>query len=228
MIDFHSHILPAVDDGSRSPGMSLDMIRSLSEQGVDTIVASSHFYASDCTPERFLHRRQAAYESLLSDLGADAPKILLGAEVLYYPGVSQMEQLPKLCVEGTKILLLEMPFTRWSEHYIREVQELAASKLYTVLLAHVERYSEPRSVWDQLLEQGVLMQSNAGFFLSLRTRRKALKLLRDGRIHLLGSDAHNMNERAPHMAEAARIIRRRGGQSVLDEIDARGRALLGC
>ena len=227
MIDFHSHILPGIDDGSRSRKMSLAMIAALAEQGVDTIVASSHFYASDSSPELFLARRQEAYEKLISELPAEAPGIRLGAEILYYPGISHMEQLPELCIEGTNALLLEMPFMRWSRSFIREVLELAAGQRYTVILAHFERYSEPSEVWESLMEHGVLMQSNADYYVPLRTRHQALKLLRDGRIHLLGSDAHNLAERAPHMDEAARIIRRSCGQGALDEIDRRGRELLG-
>ena len=70
------------------------------------------------------------------------------------------------------------------------------------------------------------MQSNADFFLSFRTRRKALKLLREGRIHLLGTDCHNMSSRAPRMAEARALIRKRLGDETLDEIDTLGKALL--
>ena len=54
MIDFHSHILPGIDDGSKSSDMSLRMISALADQGVDTIAATSHYYATDRTPERFL------------------------------------------------------------------------------------------------------------------------------------------------------------------------------
>ena len=112
MIDFHSHILPGIDDGSENVETSLQMIAALKEQGVDTICATSHFYATERTPQRFLFRREEAFEALKASLPADAPKILLGAEVLYFPGIAHMEELPELCLEGTNLLLLEMPFER--------------------------------------------------------------------------------------------------------------------
>lgn len=228
MIDFHSHILPGIDDGSKSSDMSLRMISALADQGVDTIAATSHYYATDHTPERFLQRRSEAFERIKGKLPEGSPKILLGAEVLYFPGISRMDELPELCLEGTKLLLLEMPFTTWTENMVREVNELSHASPCTIMLAHIERYyfKQPASVWDDLLNHGVLMQANADFFLPFATRRKALRLLREGRIHLLGSDCHNTTSRAPHMAEARETIRRRLGEEILDEIDSLGRELL--
>ena len=228
MIDFHSHILPGIDDGSRNVKMSLGMIEELSRQGVDTICATSHFYVTQRTPEHYLERRQEAYELLEPVLPDNAPRILLGAEVLYFPGISRMEALSSLCLEGTDILLLEMPFTTWSERMIREVDALARSGICRILMAHIERYyfKQPLSVWDDFLDRGILMQSNAEFFLTFRTRHKALKLLKEGRIHLLGTDCHNMSTRAPRMAEARELIRKRLGNDTLEEIDTFGTQLL--
>ncbi|MBR0159946.1 MAG: capsular polysaccharide biosynthesis protein [Oscillospiraceae bacterium] len=228
MIDFHSHILPGIDDGSKSVAMSLQMLESMKRQGIDTVAATSHFYVTQRSVRRFLFRREEAFEKLKAELPADAPRILLGAEVLYFPGISRMEELPQLCLEGTNLLLLEMPFEHWTEYAVREVRELAHSQEYTLMFAHIERYysQQPVSVWDEFLELGVLMQSNADFFLPFSTRRKALKLLKEGRIHLLGTDAHNMSGRAPHMAEARSMIAKRLGAATLEEIDSLGEMIL--
>ena len=235
MIDFHSHILPGIDDGSKDVSMSLKMIHALKKQGVDTICATSHFYATQRSPSRFLDRRAEAWELLAASLPEDAPEILLGAEVLYFPGISRMRELPELCLEGTDILLLEMPFDAWSDYYIREVKELANSREFTILMAHIERYyfKQPVSVWDDFMDLDILMQSNADFFLrkdspfSLRPGGKALKLLKDDRIHLLGTDTHNMTSRPPRMAEARAAIEKHLGRDVLDRIDELGDSLLG-
>ena len=47
MIDWHSHVLPQMDDGSKSAEESLAMLKMQSEQGVDTVIATPHFYAND-------------------------------------------------------------------------------------------------------------------------------------------------------------------------------------
>ena len=228
MIDFHSHILPQIDDGSSGVKESLEMLEELSLQGVNTVVSTSHFYATQRSPQEFLARRERAFEQLKARLPENAPRILLGAEVLYFPGMSRMDELSTLCIEGTNILLLEMPFRPWSEHMIREVHDLARSGRYTLMMAHIERYydDQPVSVWDDLLGEGVLMQSNADFFLPFFAGRKALRLLREDRIHLLGTDCHNMTSRPPQMDEALRVIRRRLGEEKLAQIDELGRDLL--
>lgn len=228
MIDFHSHILPGIDDGSKSTKMSLEMLAALRVQGADTVAATPHFYATQRSVGRFLERRAQAAERLRARLPAEAPRILLGAEVLYFPGVGRMEELEELCLEGTRLLLLEMPFTTWSEYMVREVNELARSGRVTLMLAHMERYyyqQEP-SVWDELLDNGVFLQSNAEFFLRFRTRRKALQLLRDGYIHVLGTDCHNMGSRAPRLGEARRRIEKHLGAEALRDVDETGEELL--
>ena len=228
MIDFHSHILPGIDDGSKSVEMSLQMIEALSAQGVDTICATSHFYATQRTPRRFLQRRQEAFEKLKAVLPEDAPRILLGAEVLYFPGISHMEELPALCLQGTNLLLLEMPFEAWSGYMVREVNEMARSGRFQILMAHIERYyfQQDVSVWDGFLDNGILMQSNADFFLPFGTRRKALRLLKEERIHLLGTDCHNMTSRPPRMDEAVQRIRKHLGENCLEEMESLGHYLL--
>ena len=227
MIDFHSHILPGIDDGSESVEMSLQMIASLKAQGADTICATSHFYATERTPERFLFRREEAYEQLKDSLPPDSPQILLGAEVLYFPGIARMDELPSLCLEGTNLLMLEIPFERWTEYMVREVMELVHSGRFTILMAHIERYffQQPLSVWNSFLENNVLMQSNAEFFLPFLSRLKALFLLKQGRIHLLGSDCHNMDDRAPRLKEARTIIQNKAADT-LDEMDELGQHIL--
>lgn len=228
MIDFHSHVLPAIDDGSQSVEESLEMLRALKGQGVDTVVATSHFYATHRSPESYLKRRNAAYDRLKQALTDDCPRIILGAEVLYFPGMSHSDTLESLCTEGTDLLLLEMPFTSWSESMIAEVNEMARSHRVQLIMAHIERYyfKQPVSVWDEFLRRGILMQSNADFFLPFWEGRRGLKLLREGRIHLLGTDCHNMSDRRPRMDEAVTRIRRSLGEDTLQEIDELGHRLL--
>ncbi len=228
MIDFHSHILPGIDDGSQSVEESLRLLEALRKQRVDTVVASSHYDASRYSPRHFLEKRAYVFRQLAKALPAERPEILLGAEVLYFPGLSRVAALRELCIEGTDVLLLEMPFGSWTEYMVREVLELARSGDFTVLLAHVERYltRQNRPFWDRLLADGVLMQSNADFFLSFFTRGKALRMLESGYIHLLGTDCHNMTSRPPRMAEGRRAIRDKLGKRALREIDELGETLL--
>ncbi len=228
MIDFHSHFLPRMDDGSSSVEESLEMLRSSLEQGVTVMAATPHFYAFREDPDSFLERRAAAFAKLpLAD--APHPKLLLGAEVYYFDGMSHSESLRRLTLEGTRYILIEMPFSRWSEHMVDEVLRLRDRLRLKPYLAHIERYLHAQrgtGYIDRFLQEGMLIQCNAEFFLTRSTVRKALKMLRNGQIHILGSDAHNMAERAPELGEAVSLIRAELGERALEVLDDNGRAML--
>ena len=140
MIDWHSHILPMMDDGSKSFDESISMINALADQGIDTIIATPHFYADDESVEAFLRRRESSYRLLEEKGYRQDVKIIRGAEVRYYPGISRMEGLDKLTIGDTNLLLLEMPFAKWSEYTVKEVLELANMRGLRIIMAHIERY----------------------------------------------------------------------------------------
>ena len=74
--------------------------------------------------------------------------------------MSRSEGMEALCIEGTELLLLEMPFCPWSRRALREVWELQARTGLRVMLAHVERYLrwQTAETWDMLEGWGVLNQ----------------------------------------------------------------------
>lgn len=223
MTDFHAHLLPALDDGSDSLETSLAMLEIWRSQGIDRVCATPHFYAERTTPEKFLRRRREALEALRAAMGTaeGSPALLCGAEVRFFDGISGAEALPSLCLEGTDLLLLEMPFTRWTERMLMEVGELRQRGVRPVA-AHLERYLDlnPRQTIRRFLQMDVLIQCNAEFFLSRRTAGKALRMLREEKIHFLGSDAHNLRSRAPNLGPALALIERKLGPRALDRLFA--------
>ena len=224
MIDWHSHILPKVDDGSKSVEESLAILRELKLQGVDTVIATPHFYANDESVEEFLKRRQKAYENLKPSLSADLPEIHLGAEVSYYTGISRLEGLCKLKIEGSDLLLLEMPVAKWTEYTVRELVELSSLVGTRIMLAHVERYFPLQSseTLERLYESGILTQMNAGCLLRFSTRRKAIRALKDGAIHFIGTDCHNLSSRPPKMADAVSVISKKIGEDFIIQMNEYG------
>lgn len=228
MIDWHAHILPGIDDGSQSVEESVKLLNMQSEQGVEVVIATPHFCAEKESVEQFLHRREKSFQCLQKEMASDLPKILLGAEVQYYSGISQLQDIKKLCIEGTSLLLLEMPFSDWTEYTVREVIKLAHSGSVTVILAHVERYLsfQNKAVWKRFSESGILMQVNASFFLELKTKRKALKLLENADVRFVGSDCHNVTSRPPRFGEAFDVIQKKLGEQFIDQMQRYGYSLL--
>lgn len=200
MTDFHTHILPGMDDGSRDVAMSLSMLRELARQGITLAVMTPHFYAGENSPRRFLERRERAWQQLRDCLEPGLPEIRLGAEVQFFEGICNAEDVSSLRIQGTNFLLLEMPFCKWTSRMLGEALELNDREDVQVVLAHIDRYlsMQPKEVWSRLRDRGVRMQANVSFFASWRTRRSAISMLADGRIHLLGSDCHNLEARRPN------------------------------
>jgi len=227
-IDWHSHILPGIDDGSRDVDESIALLRLLAEQGVDTVVATPHFIADKESVFDFIKRREAAYNKLMQNIPSGMPEIVLGAEVEYYSGISRLLELESLCIENTDLLLLEMPISVWKDSTIKELVSIATTKNVTLILAHIERMLrfQSRSTIENLIQSGILMQVNASFFTELRTRRKALSLLKKGDVQLLGSDCHNISTRPPKLEKAYKIIENKFGEEFLNQMQEYGNSVL--
>ena len=125
MVDFHTHILPKMDDGSRGTEESLKMLKLCASQGIDTVMLTSHYYAEQESPDEFLKRRKASWERLQEAIGESGetgfPELYPGAEVKLFYGISGVEQLQRLDLAGTGFILLEMPFSEWSDKVFREL-----------------------------------------------------------------------------------------------------------
>lgn len=229
IIDFHSHILPGIDDGSRNPEMSRDMLRQSARQGVAVMAATPHFYGDRDTIGRFLKRRQEALEKALPLAEEAGIALLTGAEVAYFDNMSQAEGIEALTLADTEILLVEMPFRAWSRREIQELDRLLHEG-YRLMLAHLERYlgfQKDKGILEAIYERPILVQLNAESLLGFWNGQKAVKLFREGRAHLLGSDCHNLTSRPPNLAEGRAVIEKKMGAGKLAEIDELGRRLLG-
>lgn len=232
MIDFHGHFLPQIDDGSSSLEESLAMLHMMNAQNVTKAVATPHFYANHDSIEHFLNKRNKAYDRVLGQIEKDAltaPAIMKGAEVYYFGGIGKAELVQSLCIEGTNILLLEMPFTQWTDDMLRNVERLLNKQKLTVVLAHVERYRDyqkDESIWKEIFSLPVVPQMNAGAFLNWKKRRRNLKLLEAFKDVLLGSDCHNLEHRCPNLLQGRTVIAERLGSEQIDRIDALGERML--
>lgn len=231
-IDVHTHVLPRFDDGSRGSTESIEMLRELRAQGAVGVVLTPHFYARRDEPEDFLSAREETAAHLVKRIREEAEgdlplDLYLGAEVEYFNAMSISQSLERMCISGTRYLLCEMPFYSWTEAMINELRVIKKERGITPIIAHIERYFglyKP-SMLDGMIKDGFLIQSNAEAFLGFG-RGKVLKLLSEGRIHLIGSDCHNMEKRAPNMASAFEVIEKRLGRETAERLYNRSVELL--
>lgn len=222
-VDVHSHILPGIDDGSRNGEQSMAMLAEEAKQGVTHVVATPHFYARHSDPDTFLAKRAAAAQVLQRDMAGrtDLPQVILGAEVHYFPGIGESEHLARFVIGNTRLVLIEMPMPPWTEAMYRDLENIYLFQGLTPVVAHVDRYISlfhTYGIPKRLERLPVLVQANAEFFLERSTAGMAMRMLRKGQIHLLGSDCHNLSDRAPNLGAARKAIAQKLGKSALAEI----------
>lgn len=229
--DFHSHILPGIDDGSKNVEESVALLQMEARQGIRRVIATPHFYAHHDTPEHFLRKREAAWETLRRAMEGhpELPEVILGAEVYYFPGMSESDALSQLTIGKNRFILLEMPQPPWTEAMYREIEAIYVRRGIMPVIAHIDRYIGPfrtHGIPKRLEKLPVLVQANADFFLQRSTARMAMQMLRTDRIHLLGSDCHDPVSRKPNLGDALTLIGRRLGEGAADSIRAYERIVI--
>ncbi len=232
MIDFHTHILPGIDDGSKNSQMSIEMLKSLKSEGVTDIVLSPHFYASQNSVEKFLARRsvglehlQAALDGLDGELGL---RLHLGAEILFMDSLDKVDGLEAMSIGGTNCILLEMPFTKWTGRNLDTVYKIRCNG-FDIVIAHFERYlgfGNSKNEMDELRRMGCILQMNSESFNGFFAKRKSVKFFEEGLASLLGSDCHNLESRPPKIKAAYDAISEKLGGGAADRIISRGRKIL--
>ena len=151
------------------------------------------------------------------------PKVLLGAEVFYFRGISESEFLPQLTICGGRCILIEMPQAPWPESIYQELEAIWHRRGITPVIAHVDRYISPFRTYkipQRLQQLPVLVQANASFFLNRKTRGMALRMLHADQIQLLGSDCHNLTNRPANLGDAISVIEKQFGQNALSKVQS--------
>ncbi len=227
MTDLHTHILPGMDDGARDVTQSVAMLRMEREQGLKAVVLTPHFYSDRESIEHFLLRRKRSFSELICRLeqlpGEEyktLPALYLGAEVAWRSELLEKEELPLLCIGQTKNMLVELPFTPWTDGTIKQLYELIVCFGITPVIAHLERYldrQDPKII-RKLLELDVPIQISCAAFEGFFVRRKVMKLLREGYTCLAASDCHDCTCRPPDMDMALKVIRRKLSEEKVSEL----------
>lgn len=224
MVDFHSHVLPGMDDGAPDEKIAAEMLRMSRKQGVDLVVATPHYYHSSKDTEAFFERRDDSYNRLVAYLqhaNAEVPKLIKGAEVKFSHELLKSDIIERFCIEGTNMLLLEMPFSCWNNWMFDLLFETASKKNIDFIIAHAERYVNGVRNFEKLrplLDMNFTIQVNSDSVFNFAKRKIVKRLFEENKVHLIGSDMHNIGSRKTTMDKAFKFIIRKYGEDVLDEI----------
>ena len=203
MIDIHNHILPNIDDGSKSVEMSLNMLKYAYEQGITDVVNTVHFQHPLFTDiDHSLERFQKIAKFLQSKLdNSKIPiKIHLGSEVFYYENLIKIINEPLTTMGGGKYMLIEFSPNNIPASQKKILFDLKISGV-TPIIAHPERYKlvqENFSIIYDWINAGCLIQLDAGSILGLmgkKAKESSLLIIKEQCCHIIASDAHNDSSR---------------------------------
>lgn len=232
MIDFHTHIIPNIDDGSRSIEETFNLIKEANEVGFDGIVLTSHYienYYETNVPERDVWVK--AISDNLKTTGIETNLYLANEIYLSDNMMNLLIEGKASTINNTSYVLFEMPLNSEPMNLYDVIYSLQENKLIPVL-AHPERYSfvqkEPELIND-LIEKGVLMQANYGSILGQYGEKAEIivrKFFEANMIHFLGSDVHRQNTVYKRVPKALNEIRNIVGAEKLEELTTKNPILV--
>ena len=229
-IDLHCHILPDMDDGAKTLEEAMALVDAQVESGVSVLALTPHFCPEREELAAFLRRRNNSFARLQSKCAEKKTpiKLLLGAEVSFSTKILEMD-IAALCISGTRTLLIELPnlhFPRCAEDVLFELKMMDI----TPMLAHVERYSYVQrdpNILLPLIQDGVLMQANAGgLLLQDKKKKKLLTMLRHDFIHIMVSDTHSVGLRPPCLVQGLSIVADKLGEEAGKQLNERAKELI--
>lgn len=223
-IDIHCHMLPGVDDGSSDIETTIQMLGISYEEGVRGIILTPHYEVGrnlyepdqlDSILDQVKGRAREAYPEL---------QLYLGNEVLQSQGVVECLRNGSVhTMNATKYVLVEFNI-QISYHELYQAMKDMVQARFRPIIAHVERYRCLVKNMDrirELQELGIYLQMNAESVLGSpfdENVRWCRKLMKEHKISFLGSDAHDMQERAPHMRESIEWMYKKLEEKYVDAV----------
>lgn len=217
MIDLHCHILPGIDDGAGDLSVSLRMARVSVEQGVSVVACTPHilpglYHNSGPAIRQATQRLQGVLDNEGIPL-----RLVIGADVHMTPDfVAGLRSGHLLSIADSRYVLVEPP------HHTAppQLEEFFFNMVvagYVPILTHPERLSWVPSRFEtvkRLIRSGVWMQITAGSFAGAFGRNAlywAERMLDEGCVHLVATDAHDAERRPPDLAAGRELVAKRVG-----------------
>ena len=233
MIDLHCHLLPGIDDGARDLAMSLAMARACVADGVEVVACTPHILPGvyPNNGPQILAAVTALQTEL--DLNKIPLRLVSGADNHVSPTfVADLRSGKLLPLAGSRYVLVEPP-----HHVIPPRLEELFFEIciagYVPILTHPERlrWIAPRyDLLERLVKAGVWMQVTAGSLagdFGNGAKMIAERMLADGLVHILASDAHDLLRRPPSLGRGRALAEVIVGEAEAQKlVDIRPRGIL--
>lgn len=223
--DFHSHILPGIDDGARNTEESLrmlDMMGSSFSDGTHYVVATPHFKSHDVSDdviENYIAERNAAFDELKKADPSRSSNIILGSEVALGRELTECNCLDKLVMGNSDIIMLEMPFMPYKPWLYDVVANIRYTHKLTPIIAHFERYFSlyKRDDYAEIFEfPDAIFQFNASSLKDRKLRKLIFSALESGIPLVMGSDCHDTKSRVPDYHNGLQIMNKKLDAEAVD------------
>lgn len=224
MIDLHSHLVPAVDDGARTLDDTLDAVRRMVERGVSRIVTTPHLSATETAHSARLNAvlepMDEAFERARAKVLEEFPQVVFerGHEVrLDVPDPDLSD--PRLRLADSRVVLVEWAGLQFPPGTPAVLEGLVRQGIRP-LIAHPERYrvhDARLSAPEQWREAGAWLQVNHGSLVGRygpQARARALTLLERGWVDCLSSDFHARDHLRLYIREARELFERMDREDV--------------
>ena len=210
MIDFHSHILPNIDDGSKSLEDSIKIVEEARQAGFNKIISTSHYM------ERYYECGESERIQLLEKVKENTKgvELFLGNEIYATYNMAELiEEKRASTINNSRYVLFELPLNSKPMNAEEIVYRLIENG-YIPIIAHPERYSyvqDDIEFIEKLYDMGALLQANFGSIIGLygkRAEKTVKKLFKEGLIQFLGSDVHRTNQIYPKMPKIMKKLKK--------------------
>jgi len=234
MIDLHNHIIPKLDDGSKSLNMSLSMLNHASSQGIKAVVNTVHYQSPRMdgkTVEYNLVKNKLENLQIELDKNDIDIKLYMGAEVFYLPNLMELKDNPLLTFGHGKYMLIEFPFEQVPNGCDEEFFQLKLSGV-TPIIAHPERIKpiqKDLSIIRRFIRAGCVIQIDAGSLtgsLGSSSEKAVFEIVRQNCCHIMGSDAHDDNRRNFLLADALEIAKEIMGEKAMELVTVNPQKIL--
>lgn len=196
MVDFHTHILPEIDDGAKNIKESITLLEEAKEAGFEKVILTSHYIEEYY--ETNVEKRKEITNEVCNFLKKKENNVsmYLGNEIFLTDNlVNLLKNQKASTINDSRYILFELPFNSKPLNLENMIYDILKEEFIPVL-AHPERYSfvkkNPNVIYD-LIDYGVLMQCNFGSFIGKYGKAAQIimkKMLENNMVHFLGSDVH--------------------------------------
>ena len=218
MIDVHCHILPNVDDGSKSLVDTRDLLNKAVLEGISDILITPHFSRVDGYLKK-AKELQELFNQLKQDCLDLSINLYLGNELMIDKDLDDL-LLSKdlLTLNNSKYVLVEFPFNEYKSEYSEYLRNIELSG-YKIIIAHPERYKwvldNPDKYINRWINKGYYIQCNQSFMHHYKQKRFVFNLIKQQKIHLIASDGHNIN-RPITLIDAYNLITKHFNKEISD------------